>query len=412
MTEEFRRGLGYIKDKRLTIELRMHATDEQIAALPSSYILKDPTPVEDQGSLGSCTGNASDNASKIRGAIAGAAWFNGSRLAMYKLARDHDGSSGDVGSTLSSVAWVLENKGIAPETLWPYNTDAFDEEPPQTYMTQAVKDETTQATRLDSSLPQNTINNIKVAVNTGYPVMIGFTVYNSFFDTGSDGNMPAPSGGIAGGHAVCIIGFDDTHANQDGSTGALYIKNSWGSGWGANGYFWMGYQYAMSGDGISDCWAIITESDFNPVPPTPTGVTFASSPAACSTDGTTLDVFVEGSDKACWHGHRTAAGTWTWTSLAGVLTAAPAAVTRAGGLIDVFARGSDSAIWRRVFNGTTWGVWQSLGGKEFSGMGPTAVSRSATSIDLFVIGTDDFLYQRTLTGTTWSAWARVAAKIQ
>jgi hypothetical protein len=109
--------------------------------------------------------------------------------------------------------------------------------------------------------------------------MYGYTVFESFFDTGSDGNMPAPSGGVAGGHANVFIGYDDNHTGcYDGSKGAFLSKNSWGTSFGcpggvsAGGYWWMPYNYFLnSDDGVGDCWAIIEESDFPaPTPPTPT----------------------------------------------------------------------------------------------------------------------------------------------
>jgi len=42
-------------------------------------------------------------------------------------------------------------------------------------------------------------------------------------------------GGVLGGHAVAIVGYDD-------SKQAFKIANSWGTGWGVNGYGWISYQ--------------------------------------------------------------------------------------------------------------------------------------------------------------------------
>jgi len=65
-------------------------------------------------------------------------------------------------------------------------------------------------------------------------VVVGFTVYESFEDdsVAKSGvvNMPLPGEKVLGGHAVCVVGYDD-------KTQRFRLRNSWGPGWGQKGYF-------------------------------------------------------------------------------------------------------------------------------------------------------------------------------
>jgi hypothetical protein len=60
-----------------------------------------------------------------------------------------------------------------------------------------------------------------------------FYVYQDFFSYGG-GVYRHVSGGLAGGHCVVLVGYDD---NQ----GCWIAKNSWGTGWGESGFFRIGY---------------------------------------------------------------------------------------------------------------------------------------------------------------------------
>ena len=75
------------------------------------------------------------------------------------------------------------------------------------------------------------------------------------------GEIPFPTAGdtVQGGHAVLAVGYDD--AKKIGSAkGALLIRNSWGTGWGAEGYGWLPYDYVLKGL-ANDFWSLV-QADF------------------------------------------------------------------------------------------------------------------------------------------------------
>jgi len=67
------------------------------------------------------------------------------------------------------------------------------------------------------------------------PLAVGFDVYNDFF--GWSGNVPykkVSTATFAGGHVMLAVGYDD-------SLGCWIVKNSWGTGFGNQGYYLIAY---------------------------------------------------------------------------------------------------------------------------------------------------------------------------
>lgn len=208
-------------------------------------------PIYDQGQLGSCTANAGAGLAEFLLRKFNLADFMPSRLFIYYNERVIDGDvPQDAGASLSDAIQVMTTDGVPPEVMWPYDITQFATDPPQ-----PVYD----AGKLALMGPGQQVNqddtDLKGVLASGYPVIFGFTVYESFEsqEVASTGivPMPGPDEQILGGHAVMIVGYDSTDTTEPTK---WKVRNSWGSGWGLSGYFIMPDAYILNPNLASDFW--------------------------------------------------------------------------------------------------------------------------------------------------------------
>ena len=223
------------------------------------------SPIEDQGALGSCTANAGVGIVEYFERRAFGRYINASRLFLYKVTRDLLHWTGDTGAYLRTTMEALSVFGTPPEEYCPYIISNFDNEPSSLCYAFAQNYQAISYFRLDgpTTTPDQLLHHIKSCIHKGVPSMFGFTCYNSLSQANSTGMIPFPSPGehVIGGHAVVAAGYDDNiiitnSFNGQKSKGAFLIRNSWGTGWGNNGYGWLPYEYVLSQLAV-DWWCLL-----------------------------------------------------------------------------------------------------------------------------------------------------------
>lgn len=176
----------------VTVELRSVLWDRRV-------------PIFDQGTLGSCTGNAAAGwiatADALHPGLAAVAGHGpvDEQLAvwLYEQATRIDPFDGtyepdDTGSDGLSVTKVLVQLGVVDRYEHAFSADAA-----------------------------------LAALMLG-PVLVGTNWYQGMFDPDARG-VVTPSGSVAGGHEYLLVGYD---ADAE----LVTFANSWGAGWGAGGY--------------------------------------------------------------------------------------------------------------------------------------------------------------------------------
>jgi hypothetical protein len=84
---------------------------------------------------------------------------------------------------------------------------------------------------------QDRVLPVKKSLSEGKPVIIGMNLPESFFRAREVWRPTESPTRVHYGHAMCVVGYDD---NKHG--GAFEVLNSWGTGWGNDGFIWISYR--------------------------------------------------------------------------------------------------------------------------------------------------------------------------
>lgn len=204
--------------------------------------------VWDQGQLGSCTAHGALACYHFVANNAGLQVPMLSRLQLYYESRVFEGDPGqDNGAQIRDVMKVLHTTGVAPEDEWPYDITRFAEEPPVLAMQDAANHESLVYFRVIRSLTR-----VLNRLSQGFAVVDGMPVYESMEtpQAADTGQVPMPQTGeqLLGYHCTLTVGYDRKRM-------VLKKRNSWGKGWGMDGYFEVPFTYLNL---LSDLWTIRT----------------------------------------------------------------------------------------------------------------------------------------------------------
>jgi C1A family cysteine protease len=221
--------------------------------LPDSVDLRPQMPpVYDQKTLGSCVSNAIAGASEFL-------WMKAkneivpSRLFIYYNGRVIENTvNQDSGLSCRDGIKSMANNGTCPETEWPYTISKFKNKPTAKCYTDAIKHKA-----LKYQSVSQTLTDMQSVLASGYPFVIGISVYTSFESAAVAANgivpMPAKKEKLLGGHSTLVCGYDN-------SKQWFIVRNSWSASWGAAGYFFLPYTYLTNSNLSSDFWVITAEN--------------------------------------------------------------------------------------------------------------------------------------------------------
>lgn len=152
---------------------------------------------------------------------------------VYDWCKKSDGAPEEEGTYPRVAMKVLFKYGACFESCWPYQAH-------QKNFPCAEAASQARTYRIKAYARINGLAQMKRSLVINGPFLAGVKVFDSWFTkkalkTGVIA-FPGPSDEVRGGHAICIIGYDDSQK-------IFKFKNSWSSKWGDAGYGYLDYKY-------------------------------------------------------------------------------------------------------------------------------------------------------------------------
>ena len=198
--------------------------------LPEEYSLRsEQTPVRHQGEVGACTSFAAcainETIQKVKDL---------SERHLYCRRANKPG----LGMAPRDACKILHKKGVSLEACWPYISDSD-----KLCKGSPCENVDDQSQRYRITSYHRCFNSLKATLfSTKLPILIVVPVYENWENISENGKVPMPGGNMVSYHALVMTGWSKKY---------LEVKNSWGSGFGDNGYLHIPQNYP-----VTEGWAM------------------------------------------------------------------------------------------------------------------------------------------------------------
>ena len=215
--------------------------------LPSSVDMSaDMPPVGFQGDQGSCLGWSLAYAIRSYQEKKAFGWSydspiyggQGTRVMSPSFIYNQINGGRDQGSDPIAALRLLVTRGVSTWKRMPYSLGDYRSQPGPEALAEAMQFRSRGFRAIDSAA----VDSIRTELSKGRPVMLGILAYENFYKL--DKSNPVYDdfrGKFFGGHAVTIVGYDDSK-DTPGGRGAFKVMNSWGRAWGENGFAYISYR--------------------------------------------------------------------------------------------------------------------------------------------------------------------------